>query len=177
MSKIKPNLIFTDWSVDTGVFFEEGTFYKIWNVDDAIEKATTWGEFRELLSTEVFESLPFWYEDFGGRIYWDGENYLCIDPSKLDKFLQEMEGGDEDCYVIKHSDELNISEMADYDHPMWVVGQAWNDFPQEFLDRFASQTGHSTSGSWIEYPKDEYEEMEDYLSDNGFTVDRIEYNV
>lgn len=176
MAENKTNLIFTNWSIDTGVFFEEDTFCRLGEIDDAIENAKTWGEFRELLPNGVFEQLPFWHMRGGEKIFSDGTNYYCIDPSKLEDFLRFMEGED-DSYIIKHSDQLNIMVMADHDHPMWVVGQARNEFPEEFNERFASHTGHPASGSWTEFPMAEYEEMKDCLSNNGFSVRMVEYNL
>ena len=175
MNKQTKDLIFTYWEGDNGVFFESDTWYALLGIQNALEKAKTWGEFRTLMPKGEFEELWHWLSNTGEKIYWDGEKYLFIEPEQLDQFLKDAEG-DEDYYIIRASDEFDsfgVPGVPDGDYPQFISSML-EGFTEEFNDKFGEQIASYFSGVWWEFPMDDFVEMKEYLFHHGFSVEKVD---
>jgi hypothetical protein len=163
-----PKLIFTRWTGRDGVFFEAETYRKLQKINKAMNDAKTWGEFRTMLPKGEFEELPNWISNGGEELFWDGDNYLfgdSVDHADIDEF-----------YIARYSDAFTYSSIYgvdEGDYPTQMDAK-WEDFPDGFPETYGKSVSSFVSGSWWEFPMEKFEQMQDYLSQHGYSVKKID---
>jgi hypothetical protein len=140
----------------------------------AMHSAKTWEEFRELLPPGEFERLDMWHCNGGENIYLDGETKLCGGCSLADEDFESEEWAE---LVIRPTDAFSydsIPGFSDGDFPPFLDPRQDSFLPDDFCRRFGKTVWSGCSGSWWQFPLDQYEVMKRELEKAGFIVGRKE---
>jgi hypothetical protein len=159
---------------DEGVFYEESAHQKLVQTDQALWNAKTWEEFERLCPRDVFSELAQWVINGGEQVYWDGSSYQFIDPAELESYLEEA-AGDEEYYIKRADDPFESDEIwgaGEGDFPYWL-GEMFEGFPEDFLEKYGKPVSSMVSGSWYQFPMKQLEEMRCELGLSGFEVVRV----
>lgn len=150
---------------EDGIFLHEDDYDHIVACFRALNRARTWGEFKELLPEGEFEAFSFWWAEGGERVYQDDEGFHFIDAAEVDGYREEF--GSE--FVITSEtpfDVMNVPGYGDGDFPPFT-GLAIDKFPGDFAERYGKGVDSMVSGSWRQFPLDKYEEMKRNLEVHG----------
>jgi len=139
-----------------GYFAERGRYEFVDVITRAIDGASTWGELRQLMPPEEFESLPLWAANGGEYVYADG-----LTPEECREF------------TIAAADSFDPERMPGYgdgDYPPFLEPEQDRFLPRDFCERYGERADSMVSGSWWEFPVDRFEEMRTELQSLGFSV-------
>ncbi|MBM4220590.1 MAG: hypothetical protein FJ170_01435 [Gammaproteobacteria bacterium] len=140
----------------------------------AMSAARTWAEFRELLPPGEFERLDMWCCNGGENVYLDGEKRLCENCSLAEEDFEPEYWAE---LVVRPSDAFSCESLpgfCDGDFPTFLDPLQDLFLPAEFCRRFGKSVDSAFSGSWWEFPLDQYEVMKHELEKAGFIVGRKE---
>ena len=164
------SLVFQWWEARQGVFIEKLKYSQLRQLEYAIAKSKTWGEFRSLAPEGEFESLSCWCKNGGENVYKDGGQYHSIEPEDLDAFWTDY--GEE--YLIRSEDVFSDSDLPgrlDGEYPPWTYSFADDLLPEGFVRVYGKPVSSMVSGSWMEFPVGFYNQMKMELEKLGFLVE------
>jgi hypothetical protein len=165
-------LVFQLWSDFEGVFFRKIDYLELQTVHKALYQSKTWREFSERLPGGEFESLSMWVENDGEYIYGVDGDLKFIESREYPDFMRDY-GAD---YIIRADDPFDSSSVPgaqDGDYPGWTYRIADECLPEEFKNKYGERVSSMVSGSWWEFPKEQLDEMTQYLEIRGFTVSAV----
>ena len=158
------------WTDDDGIILHAADFEYLREISIALESATTWSDFESKLPSGEFESLNLWHTNDGYNIYEKDGDYYFVDPDDTAEFWRDL-GED---YVIHASDtfdSLDVPGTMDGDYPPWLYSTADDVLPDNFVSEFGIPVASMVSGSWIQYPIEQFEQMRHFLEKYGHTID------